>query len=75
MSQTSIPPSPTFTADSKPHRGGIHEPSPMLESYLSEEPTVTARLLIAEKRDVDKERLEAAKNQISAFQKQMSEQS
>ncbi|KAI0549917.1 hypothetical protein F4679DRAFT_584150 [Xylaria curta] len=72
MSQTSIPPSPAFTTDNELHRGGIHEPSPMLESYLSEEPTVTARLLIAEKRDVEKERLEAAKNQISVFEKQMS---
>ncbi|KAI1750831.1 hypothetical protein F4782DRAFT_235905 [Xylaria castorea] len=73
MPRTSIPPSPTLTANNE--LGGIHEPSPMLESYLSEEPTVPVRLLMAEKRDVNKERLEDAKNQISMFEQRMSKES
>ncbi|KAI1284139.1 hypothetical protein F5Y07DRAFT_394071 [Xylaria sp. FL0933] len=74
MSEPSVPPSPTFTADSELHRGKSHEPSPMLELYRREEPTQPARWLLPRERDVDKVRLDAAKRNISAFEKQWSKQ-
>ncbi|RYC60135.1 hypothetical protein CHU98_g6090 [Xylaria longipes] len=70
MSQTPIPPSPTLTANYK--LGESHEPFPMLELYLREEPTVPERLLMAEKRDVDRDRKDAARKQINMFEQQMS---
>lgn len=44
----------------------------MLELYLREQPTVLERLLPAEKRDVNKERMDAAEKRISMFDQQMS---
>ncbi|KAI0974138.1 hypothetical protein F4678DRAFT_400187 [Xylaria arbuscula] len=72
MSQASIPPSPTLTADKE--LGNSDEPSPMLEVYCSEEPSVAARLLMPGKRDAHKERLDAAGRQISTFEQKWSKQ-
>ncbi|KAI1353484.1 hypothetical protein F5Y01DRAFT_53995 [Xylaria sp. FL0043] len=74
MSKASVPPSPTFTADSELHRGKSHEPSPMLELYRREEPTLPARLLLPRDTDADKVRLDAARRNISTFEKRWSKQ-
>ncbi|KAI1178134.1 hypothetical protein F4777DRAFT_576440 [Nemania sp. FL0916] len=74
MSRASYPPSLTLTAESndpgKSHH--YHQPSPILDRYVSEEPTVTGRLLGAKKRDAKTDRLDAAKKSIAAFDKQWS---
>ncbi|KAI1302011.1 hypothetical protein F5Y03DRAFT_362494 [Xylaria venustula] len=72
MSQASLPPSPTLTAGNE--LGNSHEPSPMLEVYCSEEPSVAARLLMPGKRDPYKERLDAANRQINTFEQKWSKQ-
>ncbi|KAI3326161.1 hypothetical protein HD806DRAFT_532814 [Xylariaceae sp. AK1471] len=70
MPEASIPPSPTLTANDE--LGEIHQPSTMLELYLSEEPTLPERLLMTSGGDVHNERLDAARKHISTFEQQWS---
>ncbi|KAI1359620.1 hypothetical protein F5Y08DRAFT_319101 [Xylaria arbuscula] len=72
MSSVSINPSATLSNNDGLDRGESYEPSPMLESYRREAPTVTERLLGSGKGNPSKDRLDAAMKQISTFNQQWS---
>ncbi|KAI0206764.1 hypothetical protein F4808DRAFT_6632 [Astrocystis sublimbata] len=70
MSQPSIPPSSTVSANAE--LGNHQETSLMLQLYIEEEPTVSGKLITENGKNMCKCRIDAARKNIGDFEQRMS---